>query len=268
MESGSPPPDRPGFGPGSPGYGPGGQPPAPDGPQSPAPGGPQSPQPAPDGPQSPQPSPGPQSPSPGGAPGSPPHAPPIGPETPHAPTYGGPVPPGGWQTAPARQDSPPLGGPLASWGVRLGAYLIDALIVFVPVAILFVLLFGSAVGLTGTDEEDVAWGALVLATFGWLLLSAIVLLAYASVLMARKGQHNGQTWGKQLLGIRAVRDSGEPWGFWSAAVREVLLKNIAVGIASSIIPILPWFLNFFWPLWDDQNRALHDMAASSHVVQA
>ena len=264
MESGSTPPDRPAFGPGSPGYGPGGEPPEPSGPQSPAPQGPQSPQPSPGGEP---PATGPQSPSPGGAP-APPHAPPIGPETPQAPTYGGPVPPGGWQGSPARQETSPLGGPLASWGSRLGAYLIDALVVFVPVAILFVLLFGGAVGLTGSDDEDVALGAVLLATFAWLLLSAIVLLAYASVLMARKGAHNGQTWGKQLLGIRAVRDSGEPWSFGSAAFREVLLKNLAVGIASSIIPIIPWFLNFFWPLWDDQNRALHDMAASSHVVKA
>ena len=39
-------------------------------------------------------------------------------------------------------------------------------------------------------------------------------------------------------------------------------------IASSIIPFIPWFLNYFWPLWDDQNRALHDMVVSTHVVQA
>ena len=48
----------------------------------------------------------------------------------------------------------------------------------------------------------------------------------------------------------------------------MVLKNLAVGIASSIIPLIPWFLNYFWPLWDDQNRALHDMAVSTHVVRA
>ena len=295
MESGSPPPDRPGFGPGSPGYGPGGQPPpppagpqspappdqqAPGGPQSPGPRDPQSPQPPPDGPQSPgpqspdpqpdspAPSPGgPQSPSPSGQPPSPPHAPPIGPETPQAPTYGGPVPPGGWQASPARQEGSPLGGPLAGWGARAGAYFVDGLIIFVPVTILFVVLLGSALGVTGSEDEDVAVGALILASIAWLILFAIIALVYAPGLMARKGARNGQTWGKQLFGIRAVRDSGEPYSFGSAAFREVVLKGLAVGIASSIIPIIPWFLNFFWPLWDDQNRALHDMAASSHVVK-
>jgi len=269
--SGSPPPDRPGFGPGSPGYGPGAQPP-PDGPQSPAPGGgPQSPapggQPPPEAPQSPAPADSP-APSP-----TPPYAPPVppGPESPappSAPPYGGPVPPGGWQQSPAPRSAPAPRAPLASWGSRLGAYVIDGLVVAVPATILFFLLLGGALGVTGTEDEDTAVGAAVLAFIAWFILLAILWLVYAPLLMIRAGERNGQTWGKQVVGIRAVRDSGEPWSFGSAAVREVVLKNIAVWIAASIIPIIPWFLNFFWPLWDDQNRALHDMAASSHVVDA
>ena len=59
-----------------------------------------------------------------------------------------------------------------------------------------------------------------------------------------------------------------PFGFGAAVLREVVLKQLAVGIASSIIPFIPWFLDYFWPLWDDQNRALHDMGASTHVIKA
>jgi hypothetical protein len=47
-----------------------------------------------------------------------------------------------------------------------------------------------------------------------------------------------------------------------------VLKFLAVSIASSIIPLIPFLLDYLWPLWDDQNRALHDMVASSHVVRA
>ena len=86
--------------------------------------------------------------------------------------------------------------------------------------------------------------------------------------MAREGQYNGQTWGKQMLGIRVVRDNGQAMSFGWAALREIAVKGLAVTIASSIIPIIPWFLNFFWPLWDDENRALHDMICSTHVVRA
>ena len=217
----------------------------PQGPQSPVPG-PQSP-----GPQSP----GPQ--SPGGFP--PPPAPP------QAPGYGGPVPPGGWQQ-PIPQGGLPGGVQLASWGSRLGAWFIDGLIVFVP-SIILITIFGAGILASG-DDGDGGFAAFV----GGLILTVIVItvvaLLYAPLLMMRQGPRNGQTIGKQLVDIRAVRDNGQPWTFGSAALREVVMKQLAVGIASSIIPFIPWFLNYFWPLWDDQNRALHDMAVSSHVVRA
>jgi uncharacterized RDD family membrane protein YckC len=159
-----------------------------------------------------------------------------------------------------------VGGQLASWGSRLGAYLIDALVLLIPGVILFVLIVGGAIGISG--DEDVAAGAAIGAFILFFIVFAIISLLYAPLLMMRQGQHNGQTWGKQVVGIQAVRDNGQPFTFGSAALREVVLKGLAVGIASSIIPILPWFLNFFWPLWDDENRALHDMAASTHVIKA
>jgi uncharacterized RDD family membrane protein YckC len=240
MERGSPPPDRP-----DPERPPG--PETPPGPQAPAPG-PQAP---PPGPQAPPP-------APQGPPGYAPPAP--GPES--APSYGGPVPPGGWQQPIARPESGWAGRPLASWGTRLGAYLIDVLVLLIPLGLIFAVTFVSIVD---SDTSTAGWiGASIL----WILASAAVVLLYAPLLMMRQGERNGQTLGKQLVGIRVVRDNGEPMGFGWAALREVLIKNLAVGIASSIIPIIPWFLNFFWPLWDDQNRALHDMAASTHVVKA
>jgi uncharacterized RDD family membrane protein YckC len=127
---------------------------------------------------------------------------------------------------------------------------------------------GLALGLTGDNDDTASWIAIVLSALLWFALSAAVWLLYAPVLMARSGARNGQTLGKQMLGIRVVRDNGEPETFWQAALRCVVLKQLAVGVASSIVPFVPWFLNYFWPLWDDENRALHDMAASTHVVRA
>jgi uncharacterized RDD family membrane protein YckC len=229
MERGSPPPDRP-------------DPERPTGPEAPP--GPQAPAP---GPQAPPP-------PPQGPPG---YAPPA-PET--APGYGGPVPPGGWQQPIARAESGWVGRPLASWGSRLGAYLVDFLVVLIPVVLLAIVIFG------GAAEADTFWGW-VGASILYALLFGAAWLLYAPLLMMRQGERNGQTLGKQMVGIRVVRDSGEPFGFGWAAYREVVLKQLAVGIASSIIPFIPWFLNYFWPLWDDQNRALHDMAASTHVIK-
>jgi uncharacterized RDD family membrane protein YckC len=231
MERGSPPPDRP-----DPERTPG--PETPTGPQAPAP--------------------GPQAPAPG--PQAPPGYAPPGPES--APTYGGPVPPGGWQQPIARPESGWAGRPLASWGSRLGAYLIDLLVLLIPVGILGILIVG---GLVDSGSSVWAWlGASIL----WALVSAVVVLFYAPLLMMRQGERNGQTLGKQVVGIRVVRDGGEPLSFAWAALREVVIKNLAVSIASTIIPFIPFLLNFLWPLWDDQNRALHDMAVSTHVVRA
>lgn len=192
-----------------------------------------------------------------------PESPDPGPQSPATSRYTGPVPPGGWQ-----QPVPPVvaGAQLAGWGSRLAAYLIDLLVLLVPVLVLGLVVVGAVVGLD--DDDEVAIGAVILASLLFILIFAVVALLYAPLLMMRQGPRNGQTWGKQLLEIRVVRDNGQPFDFGSAALREVVLKGLAVGIASSIIPVIPWFLNFFWPLWDDENRALHDMAASTHVVRA
>jgi uncharacterized RDD family membrane protein YckC len=247
MERGSPPPDRPDperpAGPGKP-----------PGPQAPPPG---PPAPAP-GPQAPAPGPQAAPPPPPGPPGYAPPAP--TPETP--PGYGGPVPPGGWQQPIARPESGWAGQPLASWGSRLGAYIIDGLILLIPIVILALVIFG------GTVDSDSSAGAWIGASILYAVLIAAVVLFYAPLLMMRQGERNGQTLGKQVLSIRVVRDNGQPMGFGWAALREVVLKQLAVNIASSIIPIIPWFLNYFWPLWDDENRALHDMVASTHVIRA
>ena len=169
------------------------------------------------------------------------------------------MPPGGWQQPTPQQRPGWHGSPLASWGTRLAAYLIDGLILLVPVILLTIIVVAIA---AGSDT-----GAVVTGILGFLAYLVVAFL-YAPLLMAREGQRNGQTWGKQALGIRVVRDNGESMGFGWAALREIVVKGLAVTIASSIIPIIPWFLNFFWPLWDDQNRALHDMVVSTHVVHA
>jgi len=172
-------------------------------------------------------------------------------------SYGGPVPPGGWQQ-PIAQHSGWSGQPLASWGSRVGATLIDWVILVIPVVVLTIIVVAIA---TGSDTAGWVTGVLGFLTF------LVVALVYAPVLMMREGKHNGQTWGKQAVGIRVVRDNGQPMSFGWAALREIAVKGLAVSIASSIIPLIPWLLDNLWPLWDDENRALHDMVVSTHVVR-
>lgn len=246
MESGTPPPDRSSDP----------QSPAPGGPESP--GGPQSPAP---GPQSP--APGPQSPAPGGAPTAPGPQSPAGPgpQAPpqSGPSYGGPVPPGGWQTPATQQASPWAGAPLAGWGSRAGALVLDVLILLVPVIVLIIVIFAVA---AGSDT-----GAVVTGILGFLSYF-IATLFYAPVLMSRKGAHNGKTFGKQIVGIRVARDNGQPYELGSAFVRELAVKQLLFGFVGGFFFSIPTLLDYLWPLWDDQNRALHDMVVKSHVLKA
>jgi uncharacterized RDD family membrane protein YckC len=201
--------------------------------------------------------------------GTPPQPPERGPQAPPGPEgppiYQGPVPPGGWQQTIPRPHAW-TGTPLASWGSRVAAAIIDFVVVGVPAVILFFVLVAGAVGITG--NEDASAAAIIGAIVLWLLVVGAIGLLYAPTLMCRQGRRNGQTLGKQIVGIRVVRDSGEATGFWWAALREVAVKGLAVGVASSIIPLIPWLLDVLWPLWDDENRALHDMVVSTHVVRA
>ena len=91
-------------------------------------------------------------------------------------------------------------------------------------------------------------------------------LLYSPIWMVRT---NGQTLGKQLMGIRVIRPDGRPIEFLYALVREVVVKTfLFAGLGGSITFGLLWLLDCLWPLWDDENRALHDMIVNSRVVRA
>jgi uncharacterized RDD family membrane protein YckC len=97
--------------------------------------------------------------------------------------------------------------------------------------------------------------------------AAVILLGYAPYLMCREGEHNGQTWGKQAAGIRVVKEDRQAMAFGSSLLRELVIKTILFGwIGGSVF--IGWLLDVLWPLWDDQNRALHDMIVATRVVQA
>jgi uncharacterized RDD family membrane protein YckC len=101
-----------------------------------------------------------------------------------------------------------------------------------------------------------------------VLIGVTATLTYYPLLMMRDGQANGQTLGKQIVGIRVVQESGDPFTYGSAVLREFAIKYLLFGVVGGFFLAIPTLLNYLWPLWDDQNRALHDMLASTRVVQA
>jgi uncharacterized RDD family membrane protein YckC len=196
---------------------------------------------------------------PGGTPPMAPAAPAPGPEAP--PGYSGPVPPGGWQQPvgqPVSWTGALHGRPLSGWWPRVAAQLIDWLILTIPVIVLTIVIVAVA---AGSEVGAVVTGIIA------FLAYVVMVLFYAPVLMKRPGPHNGQTWGKQAMSITVVRDTNEEIGLGYGFLREIVIKQLLFGFVGGFFFSIPTIVNYLWPLWDDQNRALHDMLAKSHVVR-
>jgi uncharacterized RDD family membrane protein YckC len=123
------------------------------------------------------------------------------------------------------------GRELAGYGARVGAHIIDTLIL--------ILLFFTIIG--------------------WIFIPSLV--------MARKGDKNGMTWGKQAVGIRVIRSDGKDYSFGDAFVREFLVKILLFSFIGGFFFLPPW-IDLLWPLWDERNQTLHDKMVDSYVVKA
>jgi uncharacterized RDD family membrane protein YckC len=181
-----------------------------------------------------------------------------------APGYGSPPPPGAGGPI-----APPFTGDLmgryvlASWLSRVGAQLIDGLIIGVGALILF-LPIGAALGIGAANDSDTGVGAAIVGLLFWVLCVTVIAFLYAPILMART---NGKTLGRMAMNIRVVRTSGEPVTFWFAFLREVVVKSFLFGFISSFTFGIASLLDLLWPLWDEENRALHDFIVSTRVVK-
>jgi uncharacterized RDD family membrane protein YckC len=191
--------------------------------------------------------------------------PPPAPERPStAPGYGSPPPPGaGGPIAPPFEANVMGRYVLASWLSRVGAQLIDGLIIGAGALILF-LPIGAALGIGAANDSDTGVGAAIVGLLFWVVCVTIIAFLYAPILMART---NGKTLGRMAMNIRVVRTSGEPVTFWFAFLREVVVKSFLFGFISSITFGLASVLDLLWPLWDEENRALHDFIVSTRVVK-
>ena len=93
-----------------------------------------------------------------------------------------------------------------------------------------------------------------------MLCVSFVALLYAPALMART---NGKTFGRMATGIRVVRANGEPIDFGFAMLREVVVKALLFGIVRDRSPAGCQLVDNLWPLWDEENRALHDFVVDT-----
>ena len=154
---------------------------------------------------------------------------------------------------------------LAGWWSRVGAALIDGVIIGIGSIILLIALVTAPFSIGFFAGDDVGAVSIIVGLMFAILCVTIVAFLYAPAMMART---NGQTLGRMAVGIRVVRAKGEPMTFGFAMLREVAVKALLFGIAASITFGLSTLADSLWPLWDEENRALHDFVVNTRVIRA
>ncbi|MFI1098267.1 RDD family protein [Streptomyces sp. NPDC020917] len=157
--------------------------------------------------------------------------------------------------------------PLASWGARLGATLLDFLMVMLVPYGLFMagyLRYSVKVANRWKDCDNlhitrdncpvpkVPTGSVVL-----MLIGGVLMLAATLFLCYREGT-TGQTPGKRIVGIRVLRErDGSAMGFGLAFGRRLL----------HVLDSLPCCLGYLWPLWDSKKQTFADKCVSTVVIR-
>ena len=140
---------------------------------------------------------------------------------------------------------PPDRDQLGSWLQRVGAYLIDFLVVGIPG------LIGGYLNVQATvnpgDSAGIVPAILVLVTLGLAIWNIVI----------RQGS-TGQSVGKQVLGLKLVRESdGQPIGAGMSFVRQIC--HFLDGLAC--------YVGYLWPLWDQKRQTFADKIMSTLVIR-
>jgi uncharacterized RDD family membrane protein YckC len=186
--------------------------------------------------------------------------------------------------AASKSPTTPDGVPLAGWWHRVGAYLIDAVIIVAIVGVAaapwFAEIFDAyrdafdeavddaivdgGTGPSAAELEDQTYRPLMIIT----AISLAVGFAYnVGFLMWKQA-----TPGKLLTGLRVRRrEVAGPMPLGTVVVRWLAQSGV-VG-ATGLLPVvgalggLYSILDSLWPLWDDKKQAIHDKIAKTNVVR-
>jgi uncharacterized RDD family membrane protein YckC len=151
---------------------------------------------------------------------------------------------------------------LSGWWRRAGAQMIDGLIIGVGGLLLMIAIAAPfSIGFFASDEAGFV--SILVGLLIAVISVSIVALLYAPALMART---NGKTLGRMATGIRVVRANGQPIDFGFAMLREVAVKALLFGLLGSLTAGIANLVDYLWPLWDEENRALHDFVVNTRTI--
>ncbi|MXY47137.1 MAG: RDD family protein [Chloroflexi bacterium] len=174
---------------------------------------------------------------------------------------------------------------LASYGRRVGAWALDFVGFALPVILLIFGMFVFYSGVLGTTSvtttvitpsgtgvtkeiiEEPELPAIDKLFVGVIIASAIILVGY--IVWWLFTLINGQTPGKQIVGIRVIKDNGEPSGWGYTFLREFVIKFLLIGFLSQATFGIVWLVDYLWPLWDraEKMQTLHDKLLGTIVVR-
>ncbi len=145
---------------------------------------------------------------------------------------------------------PPMDLHYASWGARLGGYLLDGIFMNLALVPLIGILMGMYMLAMDTKSAGIA---LMIYFIGFIGLFLIIHFYYVVQL-----NKHGRTLGKRIAGVRVL----------DAESKRYPTKLQAWGrYLSYIISGLILYIGFFLPLWTKKKQALHDFMAGTIVVQ-
>lgn len=161
---------------------------------------------------------------------------------------------------------------LASWGVRAGARILDAIIIQAVTVPLFFLAFVPFLGAMGVAVGSVPEGsdpdpnlvagaffsffALILVV---VLVATVLQIAYEVVLTARWGM----TLGKRVVGIRVRAIDVDRLPNWQESFFRAGVIFLGALVGSGVFSLI----DYLWPLWDKPfQQTLHDKVAKTTVV--
>ncbi|MGH9775684.1 MAG: RDD family protein [Candidatus Acidiferrales bacterium] len=151
--------------------------------------------------------------------------------------------------------------PYAGFWLRAVAYLIDGLIVGLPIGLVFiVLIFATGMGgmLSAGSNEDAAG---FLAAAGVLMIMLIVVVALAGMWLYYawfESSRHQATLGKMAMGIIVTDMNGQRVSFGRATGRY---------FAKLITGMIPLMIGYIMAGFTEKKQALHDMIASCLVLR-
>lgn len=197
-------------------------------------------------------------PPPGPPPGNYP-PPPPGNYPPPPPPGGGGYPPPGYGAAPGAVGDLPQEA-YTPWIVRVGAYLIDMLPVWLLSGIGYGIVMGTGDTTCVGSEYGYGGSCVSSPSTGGMLIQLVLSLAAFAFLLWNRGYRQGttgQSLGKSVTKTKLVSQAtGQPIGFGMAFVRDI----------AHFVDAIICYIGFLFPLWDAKRQTLADKMISTVVL--